>query len=145
MSRSSALISILAENKNRRLCTKGKFGDEFSDESARGMPRSTNSKLSSFSTLFDFFRYASLSFLSECSLFFFNLLWAAPKGCFPIRSYPLCFSFYHNILKDDSAAQFSCEQRHTVEVFFLLAWLYFFSSHFNPTLSNTVNMKKYLS
>lgn len=57
----------------------------------------------------------------------------------------LCFSFYHNILKDDSAAQFSCEQRHTVEVFFLLAWLYFFSNHFNPTLSNTVNMKKYLS
>lgn len=133
MSRSSALISRLAENKNRRLCTKGKFGDEFSDESARGMPRSTNSKLSLFSTLFDFFRYASLSFLSECSLFFFS------SYC------ELCFSFYHNILKDDSAAQFSCEQRHTVEVFFLLAWLYFFSNHFNPTLSNTVNMKKYLS
>lgn len=133
MSRSSALISILAENKNRRLCTKGKFGDEFSDESARGMPRSTNSKLSLFSTLFDFFRYASLSFLSECSLFFFS------SYC------ELCFSFYHNILKDDSAAQFSCEQRHTVEVFFLLAWLYFFSNHFNPTLSNTVNMKKHLS
>lgn len=93
------------------------------------VPHSTNSKLSLFSTC-NFFRYASLSFLSKWSFF---------------SSYcDLCFSFYHSILKDDSATQFSCEQRHTVEVFFRLAWFFFFN-HFNPSLSNTVNMKKYLS
>lgn len=93
---------------------KGKFGYEYSDDSARGTPHFTNSKLSLFSTLFNFFRYASLSFLSKCSLF---------------SSYSeLYFSFSHNILKDDSAAQFSREQKHTVEMFFFLHGCIFFLS-----------------
>lgn len=117
-SSSFLLIICFDFQTNRRLrwkaFYKGKFGYEYSDDSARGTPHFTNSKLSLSSTLFNFFRYASLSFLSKCSLF---------------SSYSeLNFSFSHNILKDDSAAHFSREQKHTVEMFFFLHGCIFFLS-----------------
>lgn len=108
---------------------KGKLGYEYGDDSARGTPCFTNSKLSLFSTSFNFFRSVSLSFLFRSSLF--------SNYC------ELYFSFSHNILKDDSAAQFSREQKHTVETFFFLHGSILY--HYNPTLSNTVKMKNYSS
>lgn len=46
---------------------------------------------------------------------------------FPV-TLSLIFSFSHNILKDDSAALFSREQKHTVEMFFFLHGCIFFLS-----------------
>ena len=127
------LIICFDFQTNRRLkweaLYKGKFGYEYGDDSARGMPCLTNSKHSLFSTLFTFFRSASLSFLFKCSFF--------ANYC------ELYFSFSRNILKDSSAAQFSREQKHTVETFFFLHGCILY--HYSPTLSNNVNTKNYSS
>lgn len=105
---------VLQTNRKGRLCIR-KFRYEYVDNSARGTACFTNSKLSLFSTFFNF-HSASFSFLFKCPLF--SIYWE------------LYFSFSHNILKDDSAAQFSREQKHTVEAFFFLHGC--ISYHYNP-------------
>lgn len=88
---------------------KGKFGYEYRYDSAGGISCFTNSKLSLFSTYLtsSILLPIQIFLLFKCSLFFSNYC-------------ELYFSFSCNILKSCSAAQFSREQKHTVEISFFL-------------------------